>query len=102
MTRTTPTSRRPTPSHTPSRQVNLVPRAIPEGRAATPEFRTFARNELGRERQKRGKLVFLDRMETDVVHRRALNQVCTWRQDPENRRALDQAVDEHRPKSAPD
>jgi len=92
MTRTTPTTSRP------PREVRI---ANPEVQRLTPEFRTCARTELGRERQKRGKLMFLERMEADVVNRRALNQVCSWRQDLEKRRVLDQAVNKHRPRSAP-
>mmetsp|Transcript_9105 Transcript_9105/g.20727 ORF Transcript_9105/g.20727 Transcript_9105/m.20727 type:complete len:129 (-) Transcript_9105:97-483(-) len=59
--------------------------------------RSFVRTELSRERKKRGKLFFLERMEVDVVNRRAFSQVCHLRQNPENRMALDRAVDRMRP-----
>mmetsp|Transcript_92202 Transcript_92202/g.269795 ORF Transcript_92202/g.269795 Transcript_92202/m.269795 type:complete len:134 (+) Transcript_92202:76-477(+) len=62
--------------------------------------RNFVRRELSKERQKRGRLLFMERMEADVASRRAMSQVCTLRQNMENRAALDKIVDQMRPQSA--
>mmetsp|Transcript_78225 Transcript_78225/g.176778 ORF Transcript_78225/g.176778 Transcript_78225/m.176778 type:complete len:119 (-) Transcript_78225:154-510(-) len=63
------------------------------------ERRTFARTELSKQRQKRGQLLFLDRMEADATSQRAFSHVCTLRQHREHRDALDRAVDSMRPKA---
>mmetsp|Transcript_17638 Transcript_17638/g.36742 ORF Transcript_17638/g.36742 Transcript_17638/m.36742 type:complete len:121 (+) Transcript_17638:66-428(+) len=65
------------------------------------ERRTFARTELSRQRQKRGQLMFLDRMDADVTSQRAFSQVCTLRQHRAHRDALDRAVDDMRPQPRP-
>mmetsp|Transcript_73851 Transcript_73851/g.171297 ORF Transcript_73851/g.171297 Transcript_73851/m.171297 type:complete len:116 (+) Transcript_73851:95-442(+) len=61
------------------------------------ERRSFARTELTKQRQKRGQLLFLDRMEADINNQRAFNHVCTLRQHRQHRDALDRAVDNLRP-----
>mmetsp|Transcript_49579 Transcript_49579/g.141758 ORF Transcript_49579/g.141758 Transcript_49579/m.141758 type:complete len:113 (-) Transcript_49579:101-439(-) len=65
------------------------------------ERRTFARTELSKQRQKRGQMLFLDRMEADITSQRAFSHVCELRQNDLHRDALDRAVDSARPRPPP-
>mmetsp|Transcript_39566 Transcript_39566/g.93170 ORF Transcript_39566/g.93170 Transcript_39566/m.93170 type:complete len:130 (+) Transcript_39566:74-463(+) len=68
------------------------------GKAAN---RLHERQKLLDERRKRGKLFFLDRMEADVASQHAFSQICSLRQNPDQRAMLDREL-QRRIKKAPD
>mmetsp|Transcript_8639 Transcript_8639/g.15532 ORF Transcript_8639/g.15532 Transcript_8639/m.15532 type:complete len:129 (+) Transcript_8639:58-444(+) len=63
--------------------------------------RLHERQKLLDERRKRGKLLFLDRMEADVASHHAFAQICSLRQNPDHRAALDKEL-QRRIKKAPE
>eukprot|EP00928_Gymnodinium_smaydae_P093282 TRINITY_DN77382_c0_g1_i1.p1 TRINITY_DN77382_c0_g1~~TRINITY_DN77382_c0_g1_i1.p1 ORF type:complete len:129 (+),score=32.76 TRINITY_DN77382_c0_g1_i1:69-455(+) len=57
----------------------------------------FEREKLAEGRRRRGKLLFMDRMQADVDGKRAQGQVDGLRQQPEGRKVLDRMVEKLRP-----
>eukprot|EP00747_Dinoflagellata_sp_TGD_P210835 gnl/TRDRNA2_/TRDRNA2_84074_c0_seq1.p2 gnl/TRDRNA2_/TRDRNA2_84074_c0~~gnl/TRDRNA2_/TRDRNA2_84074_c0_seq1.p2 ORF type:complete len:128 (-),score=25.89 gnl/TRDRNA2_/TRDRNA2_84074_c0_seq1:127-510(-) len=61
------------------------------------EVDRIERKKLLEQRRKRGSMEFLERMASDVNDRRAFNEVCGIRQNPEHRVFLDKELDKLKP-----
>mmetsp|Transcript_3719 Transcript_3719/g.9484 ORF Transcript_3719/g.9484 Transcript_3719/m.9484 type:complete len:130 (+) Transcript_3719:57-446(+) len=82
----------------------VAPPAVPKHNGnlrAKSVSRLHERQKLLDERRKRGKLLFLDRMEADVASQHAFSQICSLRQNPDHRAALDREL-QRRIKKSPE
>mmetsp|Transcript_83506 Transcript_83506/g.153386 ORF Transcript_83506/g.153386 Transcript_83506/m.153386 type:complete len:119 (-) Transcript_83506:49-405(-) len=66
------------------------------GKTASRDF-TYERESLRQQRQKRGELLFLERMQVDATSKKAFTEACALRDNPVHRSALDRAVQRMRP-----